>query len=202
MFKLTKSSEINYILKLNDYNEDVSEHLYDSIQRIMPLSRRDTLSNELMFTAEHVDYLHNYKETITYSQIIKMIDCISKQLNYMNSVGYGCIGFSQEDILIINDKYIICNPKLFLPLHNNYMFIVEPMKMPQFVSLKLTKLPTKIYYTSSYYSLGALVVFCLLHKTIDGNVDTIIEPLTNTKIFWFLKRSLHDDPHKRTLLLI
>lgn len=69
----------------------------------------------------------------------------------------------------------------------------------------ITSLPSKIHYQSSYYSLAALVIYCLLNKDIQAieeiveeNLETLLKPIFYTKIYWFLKRCLH----KRILLLI
>jgi hypothetical protein len=66
----------------------------------------------------------------------------------------------------------------------------------------ITTLPSKIHYQSSYYSLAALVIYCLLNKekveTKGEDLETILKPIFYTKIYWFLKRCLH----KRILLLI
>ena len=61
-----------------------------------------------------------------------------------------------------------------------------------------------------YYSLGLLVVFLIMNKyLLVGNefktskeIDNIIQPLYNTKIYWFLKRCLDDDINNRKLLLV
>jgi hypothetical protein len=63
----------------------------------------------------------------------------------------------------------------------------------------ITTLPSKIHYQSSYYSLAALIIYCLLNKDkVEENLETILKPIFYTKIYWFLKRCLH----KRILLLI
>jgi hypothetical protein len=71
-------------------------------------------------------------------------------------------------------------------------------------------LPSEVDYKCCYYSLGSLVVFSLLHiYLLVGNelktseeINEIIEPLYNTKIYWFLKRCLDDDINNRKLLLV
>ena len=202
-YMLTKVGKNKYRFNL-DADDDLVTHIYDSIQLVIPLSRMDTVANELLFTCEDIGLLHKCIFPMPYHKIIHLIDGLSKQLNYMKSAGYGCYGFSLSDILTIDGVYIIHNPSLFIPLHRNSMFIIEPIKMPQFVSFVLTTLPTELHYKASYYSLGALVVYCLFQRQLhlDDDIGQIIEPLTNTKIFWFLKRCFETIPHKRQLLLI
>ena len=84
--------------------------------------------------------------------------------------------------------------------------------MPYFSNpelFKLTSLPSKIHYKCCYYSLGLLVVFSLLHTYLlvgnelktSNEIDIILKPLYNTKIYWFLKRCLDDDINNRKILL-
>jgi hypothetical protein len=79
---------------------------------------------------------------------------------------------------------------------------------PEIFELKV--LPTKINYKCIYYSLGSLIVFSLLNSYLlvanelktSEEIDFIIQPIYNTKIYWFIKRSLEQDINKRRLLLI
>ena len=88
-----------------------------------------------------------------------------------------------------------------------------PFEHPYFSNpelLDLNVLPYEISKKCCYYSLGALIVFSLLNKyLLVGNelktsqeIDKILEPLNNTKIYWFLKRCLDNDINNRKLLLV
>ena len=97
----------------------------------------------------------------------------------------------------------------------------SPIKLPYFSNPevnKLTSLPSKINYRSSYYSLGALTLFCLLNVYIyseldsyldsdsetelETQIDNILQPIYYTKIYWFLRRCLHKKSEQRILLFI
>jgi serine/threonine protein kinase len=128
-------------------------------------------------------------------------------------MGYGFYGFDINDILVIDDIFIFCSAEHLLPIVDDNIIFYSPIKTPYFSSpeiLELTTLPSEINYKCSYYSLGALVVFCLLNKyLLVGNeiksleeVEVILSPLYNTKIYWFIKRCLEENVDKRVLLLI
>ena len=100
-----------------------------------------------------------------------------------------------------------------MQLYNDNIIFVSPIKQPYFSNpevYQLTRLPTIINYKCCYYSFGSLIVFCLLHiYLLVGNefkttkeIDNIIYPLFNTKMYWFIKRCLEDDINRRRLLLI
>ena len=90
-----------------------------------------------------------------------------------------------------------------LPVTNNNMLFLIPFIKPQFVSSdikQLTKIPSKIDCKAGYYSLAALIIYCLLNEEIDKieEIETILKPIFYTKIYWFLKHCLNN----KILLLI
>ena len=118
-----------------------------------------------------------------------------------------------NDILTIDNTFIFCSTKNLLPVIEDNIIFYYPIKSPYFSSpeiIKLTNLPSEINYKCAFYSLGALVVFYVLNnyllvanelKSVE-EIDKILEPLYNTKIYWFIKRCLEDDINNRVLLLI
>jgi hypothetical protein len=118
-----------------------------------------------------------------------------------------------EDIVIIDDKFIITNSKYLLPIDEENIIFYKPIDHPYFSNPELfviKELPSRIHYRTSYYSLGALVVFCLFNNYLlvaneiksDQEIEKIIYPIYNTKIYWFLKRCFEKESIKRILLLI
>ena len=91
-------------------------------------------------------------------------------------------------------------------IDNNIIFYY-PIKPPYFSNpeiLNLTTLQSYVNYKSCYYSLGLLVVFSLLktYLLVNEEIDPVIEPLYNTKIYWFIKRCLNTNINHRKILLI
>jgi hypothetical protein len=178
----------------------------------------DYETNSIFFSAENVIPLKKYildekNKRISHATCIKLIDDLSKQICYLNKIGYGFYGFDINDILIIDNSFIFCSSQYLLELDNDNIIFTSPIKLPYFSNpelLKLTSLPSKINYKCCYYSLGLLVVFLLLNNyLLVGNelkmfeeIDKILQPLHNTKIYWFLKRCLDDDINNRKLLLV
>jgi len=97
--------------------------------------------------------------------------------------------------------------------NRNRIRIVSGENRPYFSNpeiIKLRTLPAIFPIQIVYYSLGTLIVFCLLKTYLlvgneiksEEDIEFILRPLHGTKIYWFLKRCLHKDPNKRLLLLI
>ena len=69
----------------------------------------------------------------------------------------------------------------------------------------MNQLPVKLLYSSTYYHLASLIIYCMFHKNIcfggGGGVE-VLSAIVNTKLYWFLIRCLHKDHSKRFLLWI
>jgi hypothetical protein len=75
-------------------------------------------------------------------------------------------------------------------------------------------LPFTILYSSTYYHLAALIIYCMFNKNIcfygsgsneDMDEKTIIKLLSgivNTKLYWFIIRCTYNEPSKRILAWI
>jgi len=214
-YNLVILNDFTFSLKIHgDYNN----HIYYSIQQLIKTSHFDYETNSIIFSAENVKSFKQYlleqkNKTISHLTCIRFIDNITKQLLYLKHLGFGFYGFNVNDIVTIDNTFILCSTQYMLPLYDECFIFTSPIKMPYFSSPELfniTSLPFKVSYKCCYYSLGLLVVFSLLNiyvlvdnelKTFE-KIDKILEPLYNTKIYWFLKRCFDDDINNRKLLLL
>lgn len=214
-FILKKINDFTYSLKMSGDN---SIYLYNIIKKILQSCIFDNETNSIFFSAENVIPFKQYlleqqNNKLSHSKCVKLIDDLSKQILFLNKCQFGFYGFDIEDILTIDNTFIFCSTQNLLPLENDCIIFTSPINQPYFSNpelFKLTSLPFEINTKCCYYSLGALVVFSLLNTyLLVGNelktskeIDKIIEPLFNTKIYWFLKRCLDDDINNRKLLLV
>ena len=217
-YELTTINDFTYNLKING---DFEDQLYYTINKMLKSSYYDDETNSIFFSAENVISLKQYildknDKKLSYATCIKLIDDLSKQLFCLNDLGYGFYGFDINDILVIDNTFIFCSTQYLLELDesdNTNIIFTSLIKKPYFSNtelFKLTSLPSKINHKCCYYSLGLLVVFLLVNKyLLVGNefktskeIDNILQPINNTKIYWFLKRCLDDDINNRKLLLV
>jgi hypothetical protein len=214
-FILKKINDFTYSLKMSGDN---SIYLYNIIKKILQSCIFDNETNSIFFSAENVIPFKQYlleqqNNKLSHSKCVKLIDDLSKQIFFLNKCNFGFYGFDIEDILTIDNTFIFCSTQNLLPLENDCIIFTSPINQPYFSNpelFKLTSLPFEINTKCCYYSLVALVVFSLLNTyLLVGNelktskeIDKIIEPLFNTKIYWFLKRCLDDDINNRKLLLV
>jgi hypothetical protein len=214
-YNLTPINEFTFSLKING---DFYNQLYYTIEKMLKSSHFNSETKTIIFSAENVipfkTFMLNQKDKrLSHATCIKLIDDLSKQILYLHKLGYGFYGFDISDILTIDNTFIFCSTQFLLPLDNESIIFTSPIKHPYFSNpelFKVTSLPSEINLKCCYYSLGSLVVFALLHiYLLVGNelksseeIDKILEPLYNTKIYWFLKRCLDDDINNRKLLLV
>jgi polyhydroxyalkanoate synthesis regulator phasin len=168
----------------------------------------------ISFTAESVKPLSVLlkKGKLTNQETTKMIHDLSKQIAYLETkMQQTFYGYNLDDIVVINeDIFFIASTKNLARIEtkNNSIYFYKPIDKPYFSNPELnelTKLPAKIDYRSSYYSLGALILFCSTNIYIFSELketDIILSPIYYTKLYWFLKRCFHEDCKQRILLFI
>ena len=212
---LEKINDFAYKLEIKGNNSFI---IYKTIKIMLKSVHYDDEINTIYFSAENVEPLKNYilkhkNNRVKTNVCIKMIDDLTKQMLYLKGINYGFYGFDINDILVIDGIFVFCSSQYLMQIVNDKFIFNCPFKMPYFGNpelIGLSILPTEVNPKCCYYSLGVLVVFCLLNNyLLVGNeiksiieIDDIISNFNNTKIYWFIKRSLEEHPEKRTLLLI
>jgi hypothetical protein len=71
-------------------------------------------------------------------------------------------------------------------------------------------IPYKLHFKSGYYSFGLLCLYCYVSRNATAAADAVpadaieqlIAPIINTKIYWFLKWVLHEDPTERRYICV
>lgn len=217
-YKVSKLGEYSYsFFSKGDYKMQ----LYSSIIKtnIIPCAFHDNRTNIILLTAETIMTLSDYLKTkingkMSESECAKLIYHLTNQIKYLEQNNYILYGYDLNDILVINENtFIVANSNYILPLENSQIIFSNPNIRPFFSNPELnelTNLPSTIHYKSSYYSLGALVVFCLLNKNLlvgkerksEKDIENILKPVFYTKIYWFIKRCLNKDYEQRVLLFI
>jgi len=201
-FSLSKINVFTYNLKINGENYKT---IYKSILKIIKSSHFDYTSNSLLIKCEKITTLKKYilslnNKKLSYGQCIQLIDDLSKQIKYLHAIDYGFYGFDLNDILTVDDHFFVCNPKYLVSLTDDLIFFDYPIEQPYFSSpeiIKLTTLPSEINYRCSYYSLGALIIFCLLNNyLLVGNEIKTAEEID--KIFAGLKWITPFDYYERS----
>ena len=218
-YSINQINNTNYLLSIKGSN--INKHkIYTSISdtKILPNAFYNNEDETIFFTAERVDTLKSIltKRVLTMLEAINMVSNLCKQILYLQTHDVMFYGINLDDILIINEtNYIIASAICLLDIDDEYISFNSPIILPTFSSpevINLTKLPSKVDYRTSYYSLGALIIFCLFNVNIcfnkdpnpnpNPNTNTILHPISYTKMYWFLKRCVLPNIKERVLLFI
>lgn len=181
--------------------------------------------NKLYFKAESVVLLKECKD-LSIEKVSFLIHFLIKQIKFLESHDYTFYGFDIDDIIIINEEtFGIVTTDYIISLeidkktnnnktnNNKTICFLTPFMKPYFSSpeiIRLTSLPYKLSYKSCYYSLASIAIYLFSGEYIlkgneimtDSEIDVIMRPIYNTKLYWFLKRCLHSKAESRLLFYI
>ena len=165
------------------------------------------------------------KLPLSYNDSLLLIHYLSLQQTFLERNGFGFFKLSFEDIIIIeyndlkeefgeldldNDTgsflyFAYLNPNHIKKINNkgniifNSPFIMDSFCAPEILALSV--IPAAVSYKCFYYSLGALVSYCLSSEMELGS-EMGLEIIYNTKLYWLLKRIMVSEPNERILLLV
>ena len=166
----------------------VSLPFLQSIQHIVPFAIIKSDSG----TASSLDLISSSvvkmdrESVFDYETLVRLAQCISRQIMHMEKRRLTFIGFELSDIVSISmGKYfVVANYSRVVSFTDTSIYIKCPFVKPTFTSpeiMAITKLPATVSYTVAKYSLGSLIV-----SLIGGDVNVI----KYTRLYWFLNRCL------------
>ena len=164
---------------------------------------------------------------LTYNLALKMTHNLVTQLNYLiTQFSKTFLGFSLKNLIIIDkSKFVYLCDEFLLDIIKNgengengeKMLIKSPFTRDDFFFspelLSVKEIPSFVNYKVSYFSLGYLILSCLLGDNIDGDSEDLQEKdkishrmetliIKNTKLYWLLERCLVEEPKNRSILFI
>jgi hypothetical protein len=195
---IEQQSTFTYKLKIHgEYKKSLMISLIKT--KLLPGVHYNSETEDLLFVAESVDTLERTLERckdkkMPHDTCVKMIYCLSKQLDELEKLHKMFYGLDLNDILVINDDiFIIATSKYLMPMSDKHITFYAPFHIPTYASPELKSIkgiPTEVHYKTIYYSLG---------KICEEVLKVVLE---NTKMHWFLKRCFEKEPSKRSLLFI
>lgn len=169
-------------------------------------------------------YIKNGTKKFPYEKACSMSYFLGKQLNYLISNEDKCFyEFNTQYIIVLDDtKFIYLSGSHLLEMTQKNIQITRPFILknenmnihfvsPEFAKIK--ELPSEIHFKTIFYSLAFLLVFSLTNDTEilnemqnglinNSQIETLLKPIKETKLYWLIKRCLDIEPEKRILMLI
>ena len=179
---------------------------------------RDYLTIKFQAHSVETFFSNNKIQKIQIAEAANILQTLANQLNYLLQYESKTIlGYAPNQIILINGKtpaflgsQLIAeldpeggNMATICCLFNTKEFFAAPEL------LKINRLPAKIHYKSSYFSLASLIIYLLIYNPdnsdiFDNNPLSYLDkhPIKNTKLYWLLSRCLEEDPNKRSIIFI
>ena len=156
---------------------------------------------------------------IGYQMALRLFTDIGNQLKTLEQFNIYLAPLDLKDIVVIGEHFFIMEDAKnvvfysnVIELKTNMLKIIHKWQKNKFIGPEISQiksLPETISIRSSYYNIGALVVYVLFKKYVDPtssnlqeNIETIIENIKETKLYWALKRSMEPETKDRYILII
>jgi hypothetical protein len=231
-FKIYKNKNIDNIFKiiLNEPNEALL--LSIKMSKLLTGITINTLFTTIIFQADSVKIFSEYKTDLkkkqgspllSYEKALDLVYSLTNQLIKLKNINHSFYCYNPENIIVIDDTYFFHISKEYLmeideaednPSNTNktyFLTFIAPFNITPnlFIAPELKKInviPTSVDYKAIYYSLGSFVIYSLFEININIclNKEEInkIESINGTKLYWFLCRSILEEPLNRSLLYI
>lgn len=173
-------------------------------------------SKSLQFKASSVqsfqDYLEASKYRLDYDTVLKILDCYSKLIMFLER-NMKCLVLTdlQDFIVINNSKFIFVNSVNIFSLEmGRKMTVIDiPINLNRFQSPELktlSEIPQKVDFRAGYFSLASFLCYCLFAETLvdktEQQIEDLLGPIYTTKLYWFIKRCSEKQPEKRKCIFI
>ena len=215
-FKIVQDERNPYIYTIEFSPYINSEPLLHSITKTNILIGT-TITNDyktLQFKAISVKSFTQYKEEqlkknhygITYQEILLLLNNLVTQMEYLiKHTKHTFIGYHPKNIIVVDDnKYIYLSNEHLHSIKNDNILLTCPFTKKDFFFSpeleKIKEIPSKIHYKTSYYSLACLIIDVFKEQEDQEEMNAL--SIKNTKLYWLLKRCLHEEPNKRSILFI
>lgn len=162
-------------------------------------------------TFENYLETHNYR--LDYDTVLKILQEYANIIQYLERLNKSVVIYTLEDLFVIDDEIFVFinNENIFSHQSENpkQIDISVPLEITKFASPELQQqnsLPFTIDYRSALFSLASILTYCLFAETLldkdEKQVKEILEPIINTKLYWFIMRCVERDIKDRVCLFV
>jgi hypothetical protein len=172
-------------------DSELSDIFYTSIVRSVPNSY--VKDNEIYIKCNK---LEPYSKNVGKWSCVNLIKSLVTQITHLEASGINILGFSPDDILVVDDKiFIAINANHSAYICNNMLKWCSTASLPVFSAPELhdiKTLPAIIPLSAWKYSLGLLIL---------NNLKMDLDKMAYSKLRAFIMRCLDEDPENRFVLI-
>jgi len=185
----------SYLKKNKKHIEyQVIEKLIDDIGRQLQKLEREDMGVS-SFNIDDITVFHNNDHDHDHDHDIHFAITNDDKIHEIN----------EEHQLVIDTPY--ANEYTASPTNTTKNKAFHSPEFKEFISQK--KVPYHIHFKSGYYSFGLLCLYCYVSRatttaatTTTTDLDKILAPILHTKIYWFLKQVLQENPTSRRYICV
>jgi hypothetical protein len=172
--------------------------------------------------------LKRHKNHLEYNVMEQLIDCIGRQLQSLERENKGISCFHLDDITVFHDTdasstihFAITNDDKIHDINEDNNIVITapystsytsttttkkgppPFHSPEFKEFITKKtIPYQLHFKSGYYSFGLLCMYCYVSRNTTTTLAYALDTIINTKIYWFLKQVLRENPTERRYICV
>tara|TARA_B100001094_G_scaffold254875_1_gene253699 strand:+ start:1524 stop:2102 length:579 start_codon:yes stop_codon:yes gene_type:complete len=160
-------------------------------------------NNKIIIQSENGVTLNNFikKHNFNYNDALQFVSCMGNLLASIVPYGKSFLFLSLDDITVIdNEWYIITNmDKLVNIIDDDNIILDTPIEIKEKIlppEIKnINTLPFITNVSCIYYSIALLTIYCM-------KINLDLNEIYDTKLYFFLKRCLLNEPEDRYYILI
>jgi len=144
---------------------------------------------------------------LSYDAMIKLIYDIGFTIKTLEEQQKAILCFGLDDIMVINENiFFFINSKKILQIIKKQITLKVPLDiktsfLPPDVNWK--QLPIKTHFKTGIYSFALLLIYTSTNTFYEKGInDAILNPIYQTKLYYFILRCLNDNPDERLFLYV
>ena len=153
-------------------------------------------------------FLKRHSDGLGYTTCLSMLYDLGNQMQSLERFFMTVPFLDISDIIVVDDKHFfyLNDNKVYNFGNDGIITVDQPHKKSPFISPemeKLNKIPMKLNFKSVFYSLAALVTYCLTNTYVDDeNKKEVLAPIYTTTLYYALMRLLEVEYENRFYLII
>jgi len=215
-FSIEQDANTPHLHTITSLHSSTTQLLFDSLIKTRILvgatttTKANTNKTTLVFTATSVAQL---KKRHSYNKALQILFHLSKQLHHLiENTNHCFLGYSPENTIIVDEtKCFYLSTEHLQPINpNNHIPITFPFSQDDFFLSpelkKIKEIPSQVHFKTSYYSLACLILYSLTDsyhldhlEEQEQEPEQVFTQIKETKLYWLLKRCLHENPLLRSI---
>lgn len=200
------------ITKINDEEYSISnDPFFTSFFSLYNIPHKRE-SDLIIFNCKSIQTLEHFIKNselkrLSYDAMIKLIYDIGFTIKTLEQQQQAILCFGLDDIMVINENiFFFINTGKILPIIKKHITLKNPLYIKKSFLTPDTnwkQLPIKVHFNTGIYSFALLLIYASTNTLYEKGInDDILNPIYQTKLYYFILRCLNDNPDERIFLYV